>query len=160
MKICADEHISEKIVEAIETIAIGDGFEITSVKRLELSGRSDCYWIEKFKKDDGAAIISGDKDFYKKPPQVVAVERTGLIVINMPPKWCNSTARLQLTHMLMWWPRIENKLRDANPRECWQPPWNIKETGDLKQIKLDFRNARKKLKKAQRSSRQVPPSRP
>lgn len=159
MKVCTDENISPRIVKAIDAIAKGDGFEITSVRDLGMDGCEDCYWIKRFAKMGGEAIVTADTDFLKKAPQIIAIEETGLIVIHMPRKWANATARLQLAHMLIWWPRIEDTLKKSNPRECWQPPWNIKETGSLKPIDLDFPAARKKLKKAQRPSRQIPSGR-
>ena len=84
MRIRADEHIAPAIVKAIEKLAISSGFEITSVLRTGFKGASDVHWITAFAEDGGDAILTADTDFFKQPPQIQAVERTGVRVIHLP----------------------------------------------------------------------------
>ena len=107
-----------------------------------------------FGKEGGKAILSADTDFLKRPHQVMAVHDAGLAIIHLPSKWANAPLHLQIAHLLIWWKRIEATLEAAKPRECWRPEWNIRSEGELRKIKVDYEEARRKLKKANRPSRQ------
>lgn len=98
--------------------------------------------------DGGHAILSADRDFLENPPQVDAVFRTGAKVIHLPPKWGQAKGRLQAAHILMWWDRIERCVTTMQARQCYRPPWNINEVGELHKVAIDFQSAQKKLKKA------------
>lgn len=150
MKVRADEHVSPKIVQIVHDIALTLPFDLTSVFKAGHQGTEDQYWVTAFAEEGGTAIISADKDFFKKPHQVVAIDNTGLMVVYLPPKWANAPGYLQTAHILMWWPRIERKLGEAKPREFWATKWNIREDGDLERKKVDYGAFRKKLKKSQR----------
>ena len=150
MRIRADEHVSPKIVRMICDLALTLKFELSSVFDEGHDGTKDQYWVTEFSNDGGDAILSADKDFFRKPHQVVAIDKTGLRVIYLPPKWANAPGYLQASHILMWWPRIERKLAEAKPRQVWVVRWNISETGELIRKKVDYGAYRKKLKKAAR----------
>ena len=83
---------------------------------------------------------------------MVAVFKTGLKVIHLPPKWANAKGHLQAAHLLLWWLRIEQKLTGMKGRECYRPPWNLQETGELMKVDLDFADAQKNLKKASKGA--------
>lgn len=152
MRIRADEHVSREIVRMVCELALSPSFEFSSIFDVGHDGSPDQYWATEFAKDGGDAILTADTDFFRKPNQVVAIDRTGLKVIHLPSRWANARAHLQAAHILMWWPRIEIKLREANPREVWMVQWNINEDGELKRKKVDYGAARKKLRKAARRS--------
>ncbi|WP_026987806.1 DUF5615 family PIN-like protein [Fodinicurvata fenggangensis] len=147
MIIRADEHVSPFIVAAIRDIAIRDGWEITSIHEVGDSGSSDVHWITNFANEGGHAILTADKDFVILEPQINAVFDTGLKVIHLPPKWGNFKGYLQAAHILQWWDRIELTLEAMSSRECYRPPWNIKETGELKKVDINFSKAQKKRKR-------------
>ena len=156
MKVRADEHVSIQIVRALRNMAVSDKCELSHVSESGDRGAQDEHWITKFAKyEDGYAILSADTDFFKKPHQVVAVDRTGLRVIHLPHNWANARCALQAAHILMWWGRIEALLASCNPRECWRVPWNISEVGDLKKQRVDYADQARKHKKAlRRTARQ------
>ena len=150
MRIRADEHVSPSIVRIVTELALSPGFEITSVIGAGHRGTEDQYWVTAFATDGGDAIITADTDFFKRPNQIVAVDETGLKVIYLSSKWASAPGYLQAAHILMWWPRIEQRLLAAKQREVWAVKWNINEAGELERRKIDFGAARKKLRKAQR----------
>jgi hypothetical protein len=151
LKIRADEHVASALVDAIRSIGMTDAsWEITAVKQVGDQGLSDVHWITKFADEGGTAILSADTDFLRNPPQVMAVFNTGVKVIHLPAKWQNAEGRLQAAHILLWWKRIEAILVTMKPRECYSPPWNLQETGELKKVDIDFHTARRKLKKSGR----------
>ncbi len=152
MKIRADENVSPKIVAMVRQLAMSASFDLSSVFESGHRGTEDQYWATAFAHDGGDAILSADKDFFKKPHQVVAIDDTGLRVIYLPPKWANASGFLQASHILMWWPRIEAKLKEAKPREVWVVKWNISQEGELERKRVDYGKVRKKLRKAERRS--------
>lgn len=155
MRIRADEHVAPAIVRAIREIALGDGFEITSV--IEVTrGASDVHWITAFANDGGDAILTADTDFLKEPPQVLAVQKTGLRVIHLPSGWANASLAMQAAHILQWWRRIEAQLVAMKARECYSPSYTLSEDAALKRVTLDFHAAGQKMKKATRPGRQKP----
>jgi len=150
LRIRADEHVAPAIVQAVNDIGLGDGFELTSVVRAGYAGASDVHWITAFANDGGDAILTADTDFLKLPPQVLAVQRTGLRVIHLPSSWANAKRALQAGHLLIWWRRIEIQLTIMKPRECFTMPFNVSEEAELKRVSLDFQGMGKKAKKADR----------
>lgn len=152
MKIRADEHIAPTIVQAIIEIALSEGFELTSVLKEGFQGSSDVHWITAFANDGGGAILTADTDFLKQPPQVQAVERTGVRVIHLPAAWANSTRAVQAGHLMIWWHRIEAQLSAMKQRECYATPFSISDA-PLKKVQIDFHGMARKSKKANRQSR-------
>lgn len=153
MKIRADEHVAPAIIAILQAIALSAGNEIDSVLTAGDRGSSDVHWITKFAAEGGEAILTADTDFIKNPPQVAAVFNTGVKVIHLPAKWAGAEGRLQAAHLLLWWARIETTLASMKPRECYRPPWNLHETGEMQKVDIDFQSANKKLKKATRKAR-------
>lgn len=152
MRIRADEHIAPAIVQAVSDIALGEGFELTSVLNAGFAGATDVHWITAFANDGGEAILTADTDFLKLPPQVLAVQRTGVRVIHLPSHWANAKRALQAGHLLIWWRRIEAQLTAMKPRECFTMPFNLSEDADMKRVPLDFQSMGKKARKADRRS--------
>jgi hypothetical protein len=147
LRIRADEHVAPAIVRAINEIALGEGFELTSVLKEGFKGSTDVHWITAFAADGGEAILTADTDFLKQPPQVQAVERTGLRVIHLPAGWANANGAVQAGHLLLWWHRIEAQLVAMRPRECYTTPFTASDKAPLKKIALDFQTANRKVKK-------------
>lgn len=152
MKIRADEHIAPAIVQAIKQIALSNGFELTSVIKEGFTGSSDVHWITAFAAEGGEAILTADTDFLKRPPQVQAVERTGMKVIHLPSGWANASRAIQAGHLMTWWPRIETALVTMKPRQCYSTPFSPP-VAPLKKVDIDFQGMNRKAKKAGRASR-------
>ena len=150
MKIRADEHVAPAIIAILQAIALSAEHEIDSVLTAGDRGSSDVHWITRFAAEGGEAILTADTDFIKNPPQVAAVFNTGVKVIHLPAKWAGAEGRLQAAHLLLWWARIESTLGAMKRRECYRPPWNLHETGEMQKVDIDFQSAGKKLKKADR----------
>lgn len=152
MKIRADEHVAPAIVQAVNDIGLGEGFELTSVLGTGFAGTSDVHWITAFASGGGDAILTADTDFLKLPPQVLAVQHTGVRVIHLPSSWANAKRALQAGHLLIWWRRIETQLAIMKPRECYTMQFNVSEDAVMKRVPLDFQAMGKKAKKANKRS--------
>lgn len=152
MRIRADEHVAPAIVQVVNQIAIGKGFELTSVLTEGFGGSEDVHWITAFANDGGEAILTADTDFLKLPPQVQAIERTGLRVIYLPSGWANASRAAQAGHILSWWERIEAQLKEMKLRECYSVPFNASEV-PLKKVSIDFQRMNKRAKRDQQRAR-------
>lgn len=154
MKIRADEHVSREIVRAIREMALSPDWELTHVIDAGDRGSQDEHWATKFAKEGGHAILSGDTDFFKHHQLVAAIGRTGLRVIHLPAKWSNAKCDFQAAHVLLWWRRIEKTIGSMSPRECYRPPWNLSEEGELKRVHIDFQNSERYMKRAAKRAAQ------
>ncbi|WP_299436124.1 DUF5615 family PIN-like protein [uncultured Rhodospira sp.] len=151
MRVRANEHFSPKLIETVKAVAlINSDVDLSTVREAGHQGMADHHWITAFAHEGGHAILSTDTDFLKKPQQVLAVEDTGLRVIWFAPPHGNAKLELQTANILMWWPRIEAKLREARPRECWAVKWTINDGVELRREELKFQSHRKKARKAAR----------
>ena len=139
-------------MKAIRELSLSPGWKISSVLEVGHGGDDDNHWITKFAVEGGDAILTADRDFVSLEPQVNAVFDTGMRVIHLPPKWGQARGDLQAAHILQWWRRIEQKIKEMNQRECYRPDWNIRETGEMRKVKIDFHKAQKKRKKSRRRS--------
>ncbi len=139
-----------RIVAAIRLMALSPGWELTHVVDAGDKGAADEHWIRRFMGEGGDAILTADADFFRLPPQVVAVFETGARVIHLPPRWASARGELQAAHILLWWRRIELRIAAMKPRECYRPSWNIDDSGELKQVSIDFHAAHRKHRQATR----------
>jgi|TARA_R110002096_G_scaffold270283_5_gene464178 predicted nuclease of predicted toxin-antitoxin system len=153
LKIRADEHIAEQIVRAVKEIALSDQVELSHVIEAGDRGASDVHWVTQFAGDGGDVILTADTDFLKRPHQVKAIFDNGLKVIHLPHQWARARRDLQAAHILLWWRRIEAQVNAMKARQCYRVPWNLKETGALQQIKIDFQTANKKVRKEKKNNK-------
>lgn len=137
-------------MNAVRELALSPSWEFTSILEIGDDGSSDVHWITNFSRDGGHAILSADKDFTSLEPQINAVFDTGIRVIQLPGKWGNAKGYLQAAHILQWWARIERKITEMMGRECFRPEWNIKETGEMRQVKIDFARAQRQRRRARK----------
>ena len=158
MKIRFDEHVSEKIVGSINELTLIPNLEISSIYSASQRGFTDFHWATQFSKEGGDAIITADTDFFKRHHLVVAIQETGLKVIHLRSQWANSRFTLQAAFLLLWWDRIYDTLEACNQRELYQVPWQFGLEAKLIKKPLDFQNARKKVKTADRRNpnRKIP----
>lgn len=153
MKIRADEHVSERIVRLVRDMTLSPTWELSHIAEEGQRGAADEHWATQFANEGGHAILSADKDFHTKPNQIIAIQRTGLKVIYLPAKWQGAQCHLQAAHVLLWWDRIEKKVKECKQREFWQTQWGFSQDAELVQKALHFQDAEKKLKKQNREAR-------
>jgi hypothetical protein len=154
LRVRADEHVARGIVSAIRNIALSRDCELTSVCDAGFQGSADQHWITAFAADGGNAILTADTDFLKSPEQVQAVFHTGLKVIHLPSRWAQAPRHMQASWILLWWPRIEQTIREMSSRECYRPKCNAAVEPTLERVQIEFHKADKRHKREQqRASR-------
>ena len=137
-------------MQAIIKLAVGSDCSLDSVFAAGQRGLADVPWVTKFARDGGQVILSADTDFHKKPHQIAAVHELGLIVVQLPARWANSRRRLQAAHILYWWECIEQAVKLAKPRDFLRVPWGFPERPELTRFKVNYDQARKKVRKSER----------
>lgn len=131
MKICADEHVSIKVIKAIREVVLKEGVELSSVEEKGQRGHPDVSWATAFQKDNGTAILTADRGF-TKGPQKKAIQGTGLQVVLLPKKWAGSLAHVQAAFILFWWSKIEKAVEGGKNSDIWTIGWSFNEKGQLK----------------------------
>ena len=125
MKIRVDENISRRIVWVIRDLAIRDGWELSHVRDVHERRTADETWIPRFAQEGGFALISGDRKIRARPHQIAAIRESGLVCIFLSPDWATAQRTIQAASLLYWWKKIESKLLEAQPGECWLVPFEF-----------------------------------
>jgi PIN like domain len=155
LKICTDEHVSTWIVGIIRDSCLGSNHSLEHVEDYHLRGIEDEIWVRRFAKAGGEAILSADSEMLRRHNEIVAICDSGLRLAILPSKWANSARNLQASHIMFWWPRIQYVFTSCRPRQCWKVPWGYNEKDTLIQVKVNFENSRRRLKKSSTSERSL-----
>lgn len=145
MKVRADEHVSRKIVRAISDLALSDGWELTHVRDLHERRTADETWIPRFAADGGKAILSGDRKIRSRPNQIKSIRDSGLICIFLPSEWASSRRAIQAAFLIYWWSKIEFKILQSQPTDCWLVPFEFSNR-DLEPFHISFDKLSQKVK--------------
>ncbi|HMK88936.1 MAG TPA: hypothetical protein VK446_04790 [Methylocystis sp.] len=135
MKIRADEHISPKLIRAVQSIALSVGWELTHVRDFNSARTADETWIPRFVAEGGQAILSADRKIMARPHQLNALIDGRLIGVFLPSKWAEARGHAQAAHLLWWWPRIEAAISSSKVGQCWRVPYDFGE-GAVEEIKI------------------------
>ncbi len=150
MKICADEHVSTWIVGIIRDSCLDQKHSLEHVEDYYLRGIEDEIWVRRFAKAGGQAIISADASMLKRHHELIAICDSGLRLMILPSRWANAARNFQASHIMYWWPKIQDTFSASPPRKCWKVPWGYNDKDPIQSITVDFEDARKKIKKAGR----------
>jgi hypothetical protein len=146
LKVRADEHVSPKIVLAIQSLILKAGWEITHVREFNSARTADETWIPRFAQEGGNVILSADRRILSRPHQIAALAESGVIGIFLSPQWANCHRNEQAAQILHWWPRIEKVILDSKPKDCWKVPHGYNK-GSLEKIVVNFDKAAKAASK-------------
>jgi hypothetical protein len=83
---------------------------------------SDVPWIERFAKDGGKVIISGDARMRGKLHEQKALRDAGFIVIFFARRWNNMNAYNKAAMLIRWWPFILGAIEAAAPGQFFEVP--------------------------------------
>ncbi len=140
MKVRADEHISPKIVRAVQAIALSDGWDLTHVRDFNSARTADETWIPRFVLEGGQVILSADRRILSRPHQLLAISEGNLIGVFLPAKWAEARGHAQAAHILWWWPRIEAAIKASKPKQCWRVPYEFGEA-NIEEITINYEEA-------------------
>lgn len=132
MKIAFDENISPLLLKTFQSLASAGqilGHEFVSAKDYRpLHEKGDENWIERFAKDGGGVIISGDVRIRSLPVERAALAQAGLITFFFESRWGQADGWTKSSMLMNWWPRIAEQVAASKPGDCWEIPfqWNHK----------------------------------
>lgn len=140
----ADEHISHRIVKAINDLArLPDGWNLGSVKKSDFTGMEDEDWIDAFSADGGNGIVSADKQMLKRPTLVRQISSTGLVAIYFPGEFGEGGHKAypgkgrmyQMAYTAYWWHSMQVTFASASEGTAWIMPRRL-HLGEPREIDL------------------------
>jgi PIN like domain len=140
VKVRADEHVSYKIVRAVQLLCLKSGWEFSHVRDDNSARTADETWLPKFAAEGGKAIVTADANILKRPHQIVAVRATGLACVVLPKQWTHARRHEQAAHIIYWWPRIQDAIEVSEPGDCWPVPF-IFDKSSIKRKIIDYEKA-------------------
>ena len=73
MKIRADEHVSPKIVSALQLLVLRSDWELSHVRQVHAARTLDETWIPRFASEGGRVLLSGDASMLRRPNELKAI---------------------------------------------------------------------------------------
>lgn len=127
MKIALDEHIGAAIVEALLALSGEDKMlraELVSARKYSgsIKATSDVPWVERFKRDGGNVIVSGDARMRSKLHEQKALSDAGFIVFFPARAWNNLKVYNKTAMLIRWWPFILEKARSSAKGRFYEIP--------------------------------------
>lgn len=137
MKIAFDENIPPVMVKVFQTLAAEGNIlkaEIVSARDYVVTtGLGDVPWLQRFAKDGGKVVISGDKKMRSNPHERLALAEAGFITFMFAPKWGEANSFTKCAMLLHWWPKIQQYIEKSKRGQCWEIPFSWAATG-LKEV--------------------------
>ena len=126
VKIACDVNIPQRLVRVLQTGFGDQGFEFIWEPEFAAATADDEVWADAFKRFGGQVVLSGDKNIAKRPHQMIAFQDNDFICFFCDRLWNNQDLTFKVAHLVYWWPRIQEKLADSVPRDCWWVPMGIR----------------------------------
>ena len=123
MKIRADEHVSPRILRALELLVLRDDWELSTVREVHAARTHDETWIPRFASEGGRALLSGDGKMLKRPHELKAIRESGLVVVIMASPWQSARRHEQAATLIWHWPELSILLEGANSGDCFRVPF-------------------------------------
>jgi hypothetical protein len=141
MKIRADEHVSPKIIRAVQSLILSKGWDLSHVRDHNAPRTADETWVPRFKIEGGEGILSADRKMLARPHQLAAIRDAGLVGVFLSPQWAEAKRHAQAANLLWWWPRIEAAFKTSQPGQCWRVPYEFGEGAKLVDITPNYAKA-------------------
>jgi len=123
MNILADEHISPRIVKAVCELALTGSFNFsTLIGNSDYQAIEDEDWIDKFGRNGGYGVISADRRMLQRPTLIQKITDHVMKAVFLPAEWANSKRVHQASHILYWWPTIEQCFIESPSGSAWIVP--------------------------------------
>jgi PIN domain-containing protein len=151
LKIRADEHVSRKIVRALELLVLRADWQLSTVRDVHEARTLDETWLPRFASEGGRAVLSGDSKMLKRPYELKAIRGSGLIVIVMASPWQNARRHEQAASLIWHWPEVATLLDTASAGDCFRVPFTFGRSR-VERLKIDYDKAIKSLDKGKGAS--------
>ncbi len=156
MKICADEHVADSIIEIVSGVCSFPDDEFLHVKDIGAQGIPDEIWVKKFAADGGEGIVTADAAMLKRSNEILAIGNARLKLMVLPSEYANSPKHLQMAFFLLWGPKMLDLFKAGPKAHYIKLPWNLRLPDKFSWEKIDLTVARQKANKTNRQNRQKP----
>lgn len=147
MRFCADENVSPALSDLIRRHLVSKGNVLDTVDDHQARGVEDDIWVRRFAKAGGQAIVGGDRRMITRPHELVAIVEEGLRLAILDQRWAREKRNVQVAHIFLWWPLIEEAVTKAKKGACLRVPWSWSpKLGDIKPAEVDVAGAYRKLR--------------
>jgi hypothetical protein len=153
LKIAFDEHVPVQMLRVFKSLGLEKrfkGFEFAIAKDYapkptdpDYIRKSDVPWLERFAKDGGKIIISGNVRMMDNPLEMQALRELGFKVFFFEAKWNQWDFFQKSALLLFYWERIAAKIRRGKSGKFWRIPGHFKTDGGLR----DATPGKKQIKK-------------
>jgi hypothetical protein len=145
LKIAFDENVPMGMVRVFQSLSnerrfVTTGMTIVSAKDYspnlsdpDYLPKNDVPWLERFAKDGGVAVLSGDQNMRYVPHEMRALQQLKLTVIFFERAWSGWNFYRKSSLLLFHWQVVVKRLRTAKPGSFWCVPNHWKD-GDLRKI--------------------------
>lgn len=137
MKVRADEHVSPKIVQALRSLTLSAGWELTEVRQFHSARTADETWVPQFADEGGRAILTADANMLKRPHMIVAIQDAQIMGLILPPSWAMAQRHLQAASLIRYWPEIEAAFTGGQPGDFWRLPQTLF-SGPLDKLNINY----------------------
>jgi hypothetical protein len=141
LKLRADEHIAPKIVRAIQSLVLPDGWELTHVRDLHKARTADETWVPQFVSEKGRGILSADRKMLARPHQIRAIKDGELIGVFFSHEFAEAKRHQQAALVLWWWPKIQTAFTLSAEGTCWRVPYDFTENATLEDVTPSYEKA-------------------
>jgi len=127
LKIALDEHIGQNLVEALKALSGEAGMlrvELVSARNYSgnVKAASDIPWLEKFAKDGGTVVVSGDMRMRGKLHEQRALRDAGFVVFFPARQWNNFNVHNRAAFLIRWWPFILKQAKSSTAGRFYEIP--------------------------------------
>ena len=164
MKIAFDEHVPVGMLRVFQGLSQDRRFRVHKLTFVtardyaptkqdrDYVARSDVPWLERFAKDGGRAIISGNVEMLDNPFEKQALHALGLVTIMFEGKWSQWDAYRKSSLVLFHFEKIVAKIKLAKRDRFWVVPARFTEETKLRNVSP----GRKKLARRQSKGASAP----
>lgn len=96
--------------------------------------KNDVPWLEKFAKDGGKYVLSGDVEMRFKPHECLALQSQGFVTIFFERSWAQWEFFSKSALLMRWWPKVATKLKSAEPGTMWCIPSDWRDDQELRDV--------------------------
>jgi len=157
LKIAFDEHIAPKLADAVKALSGEEGMlraEIVSARQYAVpKAKSDVPWLERFAKEGGKVVVSGDARMRGKLHEQAALIENGFVVFFFSRQWNQLNAYAKTAMLIKWWPVILAVIESAAPGQCFEIPCSWQGNA-LKEVTPPAGKRRKPGRKVKETTRQ------
>ncbi|MFN4311711.1 MAG: hypothetical protein ACK4FK_14095 [Ferrovibrio sp.] len=131
VKVALDANIPERVVRMLNSGFKDTGYEFHWEPSFAPASAEDEFWAAAFQRFGGSVVITGDKNIAKRPHQIAAFRKCGLVGFFCTHKWSEFDLAYKCGHLIKWWPEMRTII-ERGDKKCWWVPGGLR--GEFKEV--------------------------